>query len=102
MQLRSLLLLVPLALACRTGDKVPDGDLDVDTGALASTDADGDGFPASEDCDDTDATINAGAIETCDGVDNDCDGEIDEGVSDTWYADADGDGYGDADAPVEA
>ena len=33
--------------------------------------------------------------EVCDGVDNDGDGEIDEGVTITFYADSDGDGYGD-------
>jgi hypothetical protein len=34
--------------------------------------------------------------ETCDGVDNDCDGRTDEGAADapTWYADRDGDGHG--------
>jgi carbonic anhydrase len=33
--------------------------------------------------------------EICDGVDNDGDGEVDEGVTTTFYADADADGYGD-------
>ncbi len=35
--------------------------------------------------------------ERCDGEDNDCDGQVDEGASDAliWYADRDGDGYGD-------
>ncbi|MFT5679302.1 MAG: hypothetical protein ACI8RZ_000206, partial [Myxococcota bacterium] len=48
------------------------------------------------DCDDTDSAINPAATETCDGEDNDCDGDIDEsGSTYTYYADDDGDGYGD-------
>jgi hypothetical protein len=35
--------------------------------------------------------------ETCDGADNDCDGIVDEGVLETFYADQDGDGYGNPD-----
>jgi hypothetical protein len=48
------------------------------------------------DCDDTDAAVNPAATEVCDGVDNDCDGSIDEGLTTTYYADADSDTYGDS------
>ena len=60
-------------------------------------DVDEDGFVAADDCDDADAEINPGAAELCDGVDNDCDDEVDEADADdaaTWYLDEDGDGYG--------
>ncbi len=41
------------------------------------------------DCDDDDATVNPAAVEVCDGVDNNCDGQVDEGLT----VDADADGY---------
>ena len=49
------------------------------------------------DCDDLDEWINPGADEFCDGVDNDCDDEVDEEAINmtTWYADSDEDGFGD-------
>ena len=67
-------------------------------------DEDGDGYLAAEDCDDADASAFPGAEEICDGIDNDCDDEVDEGAVDAsiWYADTDGDGEGDADAAVAA
>lgn len=62
------------------------------------TDTDGDGSADSADCAPSDDTIHPGATEECDGVDNDCDGAIDESgtTGTTYYADADGDGYGTA------
>lgn len=51
---------------------------------------------SDEDCDDTSPVAFPGAPERCDGLDNDCDGKTDEGVLSAWYADLDGDGWGDA------
>ncbi len=65
-------------------------------------DADGDGFQTDEDCNDRDASINPGAVELCDGIDNDCSGEVDEAVTDTFYVDEDGDGYGWRDGSIQA
>jgi hypothetical protein len=47
------------------------------------------------DCNDSNSAIKPGASEVCDGVDQDCDSSIDEGVLITFYLDDDGDGYGD-------
>ncbi len=58
-------------------------------------DLDDDGYGA-DDCDDSNAAINPGAVEACDDLDNDCDKQIDEDDQVPWYMDADGDGYGDA------
>ena len=93
--MRPLLLL--LSIACgpepRTGPAVDaDGDHWVN-----------DAVYPNADCDDQDPSIFPRAPELCDGVDNDCDGLIDEDddVVDapTWYADGDGDGFGSIDHP---
>ena len=41
------------------------------------------------------------AAEVCDDLDNDCDGEVDEGLVTVVYADVDGDGYGDPTSAIE-
>jgi hypothetical protein len=58
------------------------------------------------DCDDRSSGVSPGAVEICDGRDNDCDGDIDD--DDTvesksqWFTDEDGDGYGTAELVAEA
>jgi hypothetical protein len=91
-----------------TGEPVTDDSETVDTGTEDSgdppVDADADGYPEAEDCNDGDAAIHPGAAELCDFVDNDCDGETDENAVDapTWYVDADGDSYGGEDFSLDA
>ncbi len=59
------------------------------------------GYVADDsDCDDDEPLRNPGLDEFCDGLDNDCDELTDDDDPDvtgqsTWYADADGDDYGD-------
>jgi hypothetical protein len=108
---------------CDGVDDDCDGTIDVgaaDAGTYYA-DADGDGYgdPAASvtacappagtvtdatDCDDGAAAVNPGATEICDGIDDDCDGVVDTDAVDmgTTYADGDGDGYGDATAPITA
>ena len=101
---------------CDGVDNDCDGEIDEDDASDAATwqlDADGDGYgdPDSvatacqqpsgyvddaSDCDDAEEEIHPGASESCNGRDDDCDGETDEDMMETWYADGDGDGFGDA------
>jgi hypothetical protein len=77
-------------------DGVADQDAERAT-VYADEDGDGEGDPASarsvcnpawtavrnsDDCDDADPAVNTRAIEACDGVDEDCDGRIDEALPD--------------------
>ena len=90
-------------------DGVADG---ADAMALWHLDLDGDGYgdassepiedcdaqpgrvPNGLDCDDGQATIRPGVSDLCDGVDQDCDGTVDEdAVRTAFYADVDGDGF---------
>ncbi|MSQ02715.1 MAG: hypothetical protein EXR71_12630, partial [Myxococcales bacterium] len=103
---------------CDGADNDCDGTIDEGDAADASVwyaDVDADGYgdrasstPACDapsgfvsddtDCDDAVAAVNPGAIEMCNTIDDDCDGVTDEDdASDAtvWYADSDGDGYGD-------
>ncbi len=58
-------------------------------------DADEDGHSSETDCDDADPDINPDTPEICDGIDQNCDGQADEGVLTTYFMDADQDGFGD-------
>ena len=111
---------------CNAVDDDCDGDVDDDDSRVTGTstwyiDVDGDGFGSdaysqdacvsptgyvtdATDCDDSDGDVNPDGLEICNELDDDCDGDIDD-ADDTldsstgsiWYADADGDGFGDAD-----
>ena len=112
---------------CNGIDDDCDGDIDSDDSSLDSStastyykDSDGDSYGDSgtsmeacepptgyvtdnTDCDDTDSAVNPAATEVCNGIDDDCDGDIDSADSSldasstvTYYKDSDGDGYGDA------
>lgn len=59
-----------------------------------SCNIDGDNFYDYQDCNDLNSLIYPGAPELCNGIDDDCDGQIDEGLSKTYYQDADSDTYG--------
>jgi Putative metal-binding motif/CARDB len=98
---RSFLLPLLALLACNNSGKSNDS---VDTmKPVVECDEDGDGYCANEgDCDDGDASIFPGAVESCDGIDNNCNGTADEGALLSFYPDQDNDGFGDPLAPQEA
>ena len=48
----------------------------------------------NNDCNDADSTIYPNASEICDGIDNNCNGQTDEGLTTDYYLDNDHDGYG--------
>jgi hypothetical protein len=54
----------------------------------------------SGDCNDNDPNINPGKAEICDGKDNNCNNQIDEGVLLVFYKDSDKDGYTDGTTKV--
>lgn len=82
-------LCLPLLLlaACNRGKGVigalgsdSGGGGDADGGGADGVDADGDGSLASDDCDDSDPGVYPDNTEVCDGLDQDCDDLVDEGV----------------------
>ncbi len=106
---------------CDLGDNDCDGDTDEGATDYRTyyQDSDSDGYgdalystlacgtpsgysEVSTDCNDADPAISPGAIEACNGVDDDCDAVIDSDAPDAtpYYPDDDGDGYGDATAGV--
>jgi len=77
-------------------------DEDCDLATFGFRDQDMDGAPdatccngdvCGTDCDDNAPAINPTQDESCDELDNDCDGDVDEDVGGICYADADGDSY---------
>jgi hypothetical protein len=108
--LRSALALAPTFWLSACLPELPSDKLDGCRG-YADLDQDGFGDPASPlvvdcplagpvsendlDCDDSQGSVNPDAAELCDGLDNDCDGEIDDGAALEWTLDDDGDGFGD-------
>jgi hypothetical protein len=80
-------------------------DEDCDPDTLGGLDTDGDTFidarccngaTCGDDCNDAVRGANPDATEACNGIDDDCDGMVDDGLLVTVYRDADGDGHGDA------
>ena len=57
-------------------------------------DLDGDGWPSETDCDDRNASVNPGAAEVCNGIDDDCNDAVDDGIKQDWFFDRDDDSFG--------
>lgn len=82
------------------GDFFADADADgFGGGSPSSSCVAPDGFvPDGTDCDDTVPAVNPAGVELCNGIDDNCNAVLDEDAAadaPTWYADRDGDSYGD-------
>jgi hypothetical protein len=64
-------------VVCSQPDEICSGGVCV----AGAADNDADGYVARDDCNDFDPAINPGATESCNGVDDDCDGAIDDGLA---------------------
>jgi hypothetical protein len=109
---------VPTTEVCDGVDNNCDGQIDEGVINTYYRDADRDGYgnpsvskqsckkPSryvtdNTDCNDSRRRIHPGAGEKCDSKDNNCNGEIDEGVKKSYYRDADGDRYGDSSVSMQ-
>ena len=63
-------------------------------GSALGRDDDNDGYVTPQDCDDSNPDVHPGATEVCNGIDDNCDGRIDEWLLTTYYRDADNAGLG--------
>ena len=66
-----------------SGQGGPKDDAIAVTIKVEAADADGDGSSACDDCDDENAAVHPGAVELCNGIDDNCDGQVDEGCTST-------------------
>lgn len=105
---------------CDGYDNNCNGQLDEGVSALVYPDEDQDGYGdalASDlvclpleagsvqvggDCNDQDPLQSPAQPEICDGIDQDCNGVVDDGLLTVYYADQDGDGFGDASSSLTA
>jgi hypothetical protein len=94
-----------VVFACSAPAGYVDNADDCDDAIMTFEDLDNDGYGSNNltacgisnntDCDDNNASINAGTAEVCNDIDDDCDGSVDNGLTFVgYYGDADMDGYG--------
>ncbi len=106
-----------IAEICDSIDNNCNGQIDENLATTVYADNDGDGFgnplqpiescfaigfvADASDCDDNSLLVNTARLEVCDGLDNNCNGDVDEGAMVTLYRDSDGDGFGSPQGPIE-
>lgn len=63
-----------------SADVIPGQQYEFTIRVRSGTDIDSDGSSFPDDCNDADPAINPSAVEICDGKDNNCNGQVDEGI----------------------